>query len=589
MCKVSIVENHYTDKTVDTDITVVYDRIRTGGKTKSIIQDLRNGKDVKNSLPAVMFSGIFKGRKDSDLIKHSGRAILDFDKVESPQEWKDDLKQYPFIEAIFLSPSGNGVKAVARIDGENHGKVYDAMMQELAYLNPDTSNRNLARLCYVSYDPDIHINENAEVFDKILAQSMPPVGEQMPHDDNQVDRVISTARKMIQDAPDGTKHTTLLKASYLLGGAISHGLTYDSAFDILLNEISNRDIECLDSAEKAIRKALSKGIEKPLQFERKLKMVDKPKQKHIEVEQTGGHFKPITEYFDEYAKAKIPDKNPLTLGIPQFDERMKNKYRGKLCAFIGYGGTKKSLFALNVANANAMRSKRIMYAQMEMGIEDQMDRFVNIALGDSTSQLSQDFDEMEKKEQGAVKEYLSFYKGQDDSNRFLLSQTPSLQAADFAESINEIIETYGKVDALFIDGLSMMGGDMHEQETPRYSRHTKELKEIANTYGIFIGLICHVSRGLTKHAREVSRYVRGSEKILDNIDFVLNFSLVADEYGEEPIYKSDKGWIRLWDKRGGGGVHDVIYDFDWKTMKMTQAIDDPSVWVDTSKKRNYGF
>lgn len=589
--KVSVTKSVLSKEVQHVEISTVYDRIRTGGKVKAIIESLRAGNhDAKKQLPAVMFSGQFTARKDMHLEQHSNRAILDFDKVPDVHEVKNDLKQYPFIEAIFTSPSGNGVKAVAVIDGSRHNEVYDGLMQELAYLNPDTTSRNVARLCFISYDPDIYINPQPEQWDKAAQKETTPVAADHQYSDHFIQQKINTAKRMINEAADGEKHIMLLKASHLLGGLISHGLSYDDAAYALEQEIMGRDIKDERQAVRTIQDGLKNGMKRPLELKRSIKVTNKYEQKHLQVEQTNDAFRPINAYFDEYAKAKQVDKDPLTMGIPLFDEKMRNKYRGKVGAFIGYGGTKKSLFALNMAVANVQRARRIMYSQMEMGVEDMMDRFFNLIKGGEHGQESQRFDQMEKDVPGSLADELKIYQDDNGATHFLHSQQSGLQSADYVTAINQIIETYGNVDMLFIDGLSMMGGNMYEKETERYSRHTKELKEIANTYNIFIGLICHVSRGLTKHHREVSRYVRGSEKILDNVDFVLNFSLVTDDYSQEaPLYSQRKGWIRLWDKRGGGGTHDVIYDFDWRTMKMTQSTDDPEIWAYRPKKNDNSF
>jgi hypothetical protein len=68
----------------------------------------------KSKLPLVSLSAQMKGRKPE---KHSGLLQLDFDGKHNgkmtPSQLMEIVKAAPFVAACFVSPSGNGVKAVA--------------------------------------------------------------------------------------------------------------------------------------------------------------------------------------------------------------------------------------------------------------------------------------------------------------------------------------------------------------------------------------------------------------------------------------------------------------------------------------------
>lgn len=88
-------------------------RIKDGDQ-KEVIEEIRNGdKSKKQSLPVVLFSGQFKERKDESLVKHSGLVVLDFDHINVPES-KKILASDPYVKACWVSPSGDGLKALVK-------------------------------------------------------------------------------------------------------------------------------------------------------------------------------------------------------------------------------------------------------------------------------------------------------------------------------------------------------------------------------------------------------------------------------------------------------------------------------------------
>jgi hypothetical protein len=138
-------------------------------KTKVNIVRATLDKDLANKrkaeLPCVLFSGKFKDRTDAGLIEHSGFLVLDFDGVYDVQEKKESLKKYSFIYAAWVSPSGNGVKALVKIKyPEKHRQHFEGLKD--IFNDLDNSGINVSRVCYESIDPDLWINDNCKSFDK---------------------------------------------------------------------------------------------------------------------------------------------------------------------------------------------------------------------------------------------------------------------------------------------------------------------------------------------------------------------------------------------------------------------------------------
>jgi hypothetical protein len=169
---VSVFGSMYEKTGREIQVGKVLEAIRTGGTIKELIADIRQCQEkeaktkLKHRLPAIRFSGTFETNTDNSLKNHSGLAILDFDHVEDLEVKKQELIALPYIYAVFVSPSGDGIKAIAHIkDGKKHREHYSALMQEIS--NLDEKNINPSRICFASYDPNIYINANAITYNKI--------------------------------------------------------------------------------------------------------------------------------------------------------------------------------------------------------------------------------------------------------------------------------------------------------------------------------------------------------------------------------------------------------------------------------------
>jgi len=153
------------------DATYYLDRIQNG-KHKELITNLRaeinpeKKKAIKGSLPAVTFCGTFITRKKDKLKLGSGLAILDFDKLENVLEYKEKLKSNKLIFSCWISPSGNGLKALVKIPIISNDAEYKHIYKQLCeiFTDLDLSGSDISRLCFESYDPDIYINLDSDRF-----------------------------------------------------------------------------------------------------------------------------------------------------------------------------------------------------------------------------------------------------------------------------------------------------------------------------------------------------------------------------------------------------------------------------------------
>lgn len=153
------------------DLVTICKDIQTG-VYKEVILKLHSlpgleAKTQKTFLPGFTPSGVFAQRKADFLREHSNIICLDFDDLENPTDIKDALSLDKWVLAAFISPLGKGVKAFVRIDGIKHLDSFKSLANyyELQLgVRVDESGKDVSRLCFVSYDPDLYLNEAATVY-----------------------------------------------------------------------------------------------------------------------------------------------------------------------------------------------------------------------------------------------------------------------------------------------------------------------------------------------------------------------------------------------------------------------------------------
>jgi len=153
------------------DAIFYLDRIQNGAVAKTV-NALRaeinpdKKKELKNSLSGVTFCGTFTTRKKENLKQGSGLAILDFDKLDDCIAFKESLKSNELIFSAWISPSGNGVKALVKIPVIKDDNEYKHIYKQLTEIFPDLdkSGSDITRLCFESYDADIYINLESKKF-----------------------------------------------------------------------------------------------------------------------------------------------------------------------------------------------------------------------------------------------------------------------------------------------------------------------------------------------------------------------------------------------------------------------------------------
>ena len=177
--KVSVF-NNFNKVSDNLEITVILEQLKSD-KYKNRILQLRNllvagneseYNNKKKSLPAFTPCGLFEGGRKMEFLKeYSGLLILDIDKLSSSQlsNIKQTAQGIAFTYCVFTSPSGNGLKILVKINSsqDHHKLVFNQVKkyyESVLNVNIDPSGKDVSRLCFFSWDPEIYVNNESEIF-----------------------------------------------------------------------------------------------------------------------------------------------------------------------------------------------------------------------------------------------------------------------------------------------------------------------------------------------------------------------------------------------------------------------------------------
>jgi len=136
-------------------------------------------------LPPVTFCGTFTYRKADCLKEYSSYLAIDYDNIPSDnmELMFERLKSYPFVDFLFHSPSGHGIKAIVVHDSTDpafHGELFEQVCKALPAPYLDKSGKDLARATYLCWDPDAWKNESPTPFHFEPALQLSPFPQPTP-------------------------------------------------------------------------------------------------------------------------------------------------------------------------------------------------------------------------------------------------------------------------------------------------------------------------------------------------------------------------------------------------------------------------
>lgn len=486
-----------------------------------ICLDEKIKKELKKQLPCILFSGKFSKRNDKSLIEHSGFVVLDWDKLVDVEADKQEIAKHSFIYALFVSPSGDGLKGVVKIPKEKtkHRDYYRGLMKLFPEL--DATSINESRICYASVDKDIYINKNASVFTDFIEEKQPEKPIQKDYTQEKTNNKIDNALNLIRNAIDGEKHHALLKASRLMGGFIQGGLISESlAVSLLEQEISNKGITSLKDAQTTIKKGIDNGKNNPIEIEQKQNYVSKV-QSVISVDDENFDFladkQEIADYLHQWRTGTF--EKGLTTGIPSLDKYFVFK-RGNFNVINGFDNVGKStaLWYLCLLSAIFHGWKWILCSNENRNgavIKKLIEFYHGVPI--------------DKQSEEQFNEAVKFM----DKHFTVISNKNLLNFKDVL-NITEKLLNHKKYDGVLIDPYNSLKIDL--SNASKLSTHeyhyeaASEMQVFAKTFDICVYLNCHVitgamrlQKGETKHKAPSKADTEGGGKFSNKADDFMTF------------------------------------------------------------------
>ncbi|WP_038335638.1 VapE domain-containing protein [Empedobacter falsenii] len=242
---------------------------------------------AKKSLLAFTPSATFKGGRKLDYLQHYNQVVvLDIDKVEKNKlaEIKQKAIELSTTFVAFISPSNNGLKLFIKVatNQDEHKNTYNIIKEfyekELE-IEIDKSGKDITRLCFYSFDPEIYFNPNAEIFHCHSEQNR---HFELVEKSNQNDLVTERSRSAESNSSnlntpdllyDHCVRFTKQKMDYVEGNRNNFvhqlacnlnrkGIRYAEALGFILSDYNYNEIEVMNAVKSAYNNTHEFGTDK---------------------------------------------------------------------------------------------------------------------------------------------------------------------------------------------------------------------------------------------------------------------------------------------------------------------------------------
>ena len=337
----------------ETDIKTVIKDIQQGKYSQQIknvrlyIDDKAKRDIEKKKLPLVTFSGTFSMRSKSKLIQSSGLACLDFDNCTDLKKLKEDVNNDTFTFCSFISPSGNGLKVLVKIPFIDSDEDYKSFYIELQkhynkYAETDESTKDISRASFVSYDPNLFLNVDAETFtDRYVIPEYKSSNVVFKiEDENEVaERLIVWFKKHWTTGQNRNNNLFKLCSAFNDYG-VNKNIALDYCLQYQSKDFNKREIEGLvNSAYKNTFNFATKAFEDEKKVITAKRLVKNNATKE-DIEKKLGKAKGIEDFIKETTVNNdqtifwdIDEKGKIEISYIRFDQYLKNKGISKYFPF----------------------------------------------------------------------------------------------------------------------------------------------------------------------------------------------------------------------------------------------------------------
>lgn len=168
--------------------------------------DNKTADGIKSKLLGFTTSGTFgKSRTKAEIQSYSQIIGLDFDHVPVAEinNLVSVINQCAYTFASFISPSGEGIKVFIKVNSNanQHTTVYNQIAnfyKELSAYDFDAKCKDITRLCFVSADANLFLNENAVIFELIEEKIIEPTPKKVISQSLSIDELLDKCLKFTE-------------------------------------------------------------------------------------------------------------------------------------------------------------------------------------------------------------------------------------------------------------------------------------------------------------------------------------------------------------------------------------------------------
>jgi KaiC/GvpD/RAD55 family RecA-like ATPase len=570
-------------------------RLIKSGRFKDQVVELQRilmeeGKDAynreKKSLNSVTFSGTFQPtRHDAHCQQYTGLVTCDIDGIT--QDTLDDLRDALTLDrhtlCYFNSPSGNGLKVLVPVSSkkEDHYSAFECVrlyFLENYQVKLDPSGKNLSRLCYLSHDPDLYYNGEAEPMTVEVSESV----RARVYGDREVyskDNKITTNDLKVYDI---CRQWAEMYKPYQQGGRNSHihtcscnlnrcGMSLENAILSIARDRTDLPIDEIKETVRRVYKAKLTEFNTITIFDF---------EKEQDIMRGAMEMSSPADIIDQIASSS--SETLITSGYNIQDKTFGGgKERGAVYAYIGREKTYKSVHAIQEACTLSMSGVPVLYLNGEMSKRQFMQIVAQQRLSIPRTKFNDNLKEIREWADINLKN-LSVVTGRDFSFERIIKSVEAIRTM-----------TGSDVAQVFVDGISHMDACGRE-EIQALIENSKVLKEVAKSCNegrmAAVTVLIHTDAACNYWSRKPQSFIRGKTKVLSNFDGSVGFSrfIVEGSMNEDWSdfeLRNDIYNIRVEDYRLTGESNNIVMHLD-SNCTPTESSDDASVYEFNPKKQN---
>jgi hypothetical protein len=539
------------------------------GKWEDEILRLRDTEDeeeqdvLKRKLPAVTFSGVFSPRRSLEsCVKYNHVVVFDIDKLEHSEleRVEKELRSDPHVLVMFRSPRGNGLKGLVPVtSGQvNHLDAFECLsmyFKSRYNVKLDASGKDICRLCFVSYDPELHYNGAAIPMQVELRQEQRAAvysdtflnrkGVGVAQDDRMKFEVAQKWAQYHCKYEEGSRNNHV----FILACSLNRiGVEQDRSSILMIGEYTDLPVKEINDIVRKVY--LGKKAEFNTQTVQQFEEVE-------EASKDAFIMSDISEIIDDMTDDS-ENNIDITTGSSHIDSLIGGIIPGYVMSFVGPEKSYKSVYAVHMAIANAKRGVDVCYANGEMSSAQFTVYLTRQLTGLNTgnkSVLKANADRV-KEEYAKIKDHFHLFSGSDFNEENIIVTLDAIRA-----------KTGRDVKLLVIDGINHME-DVSKDEIRSAISNSKIAKEIAKKANqgrsIAIALLMHTTTNCLPWFRQPQNFTRGGTAVRRNLDMAFGFSrfVTADSFPDGNIaeydLRNDLFHLKVMDYRGGGETIDQV-------------------------------